>query len=54
MSGKPKQEPENAARRTFPAARRTSPNYASRGETMKAAARIMDERAEVFRRLAGA
>ena len=31
-----------------------SPNYATREETMKAARRIMEERAEVFRRLADA
>ena len=31
-----------------------SPNYATREETMKVARRIMEERAEVFRRLADA
>ena len=36
------------------APRRAAPNYATREETMKAAKRIMDEDAEVFRRLANA
>ena len=33
---------------------RAAPNYATREETMKAAKRIVDEDAEVFRRLADA
>ena len=41
-------------RRAPEAAPRRSPNYATREETLKAAERIMNERAELFRRLADA
>ena len=50
MNGETKQVPARAA----PPSRRVAPNYAARGEAMKAVARIMEEDAEVFRRLADA
>ena len=49
-SRKPKAAPRSHP--THPA--HPSPNYATREETMKVARRIMEERAEVFRRLADA
>ena len=53
MTGETKQVAENAAPPS-PPSRRVAPNYAAREETMKIAKRIMEERAEVFRRLADA
>ena len=47
----PSRKPK-AAPRSHPT--HPSPNYATREETMKVARRIMEERAEVFRRLADA
>ena len=51
-----KSSPARAHPRPRPAAApsRPAPNYATREETMKAVNRIMEEDAEVFRRLADA
>ena len=60
MNPAPPQESVRPAKPAAPvakpesAARRRGPNYASHEETMKIAERIMDERKELFRRLADA
>ena len=51
----PAAAPRRVARQRPPAnTARRSPNYATREETLKIAERVMDEDAEVFRRLADA
>ena len=51
---KPKAAPRSHPTHPSPHPAHPSLNYATREETMKVARRIMEERAEVFRRLADA
>ena len=51
---KPKAAPRSHPTHPSPHPAHPSPNYATREETMKAVARVVNEDAEVFRRLANA